>query len=146
MKNTGIRSLSSGSLKGEDRERLFDYCLNPSGDFSNSISLLRDECLVRLEPRPNMTKSKLLFIPATAELDDAEIYQGFVLATGPGLRHPKTGTIRSMDVKVGDRILFYWHHGEAKSAVKLGKDLRILAEWQIQACWPGIQTLEEALA
>ena len=79
------------------------------------ISLLRDEVLVRIEKPERMTASKLLWIPETAKRPDEEVYNGIVLATGPGARSNRTGAVTPCDVKVGDRVFLYWYGVEGAS-------------------------------
>lgn len=75
-------------------------------------TLLHDNVLVRMEKPERMTVTKMLWIPETAQRADYEVYQATVLACGPGRRNAKTFTLVPIEVKPGDRVLFYWFGGE----------------------------------
>lgn len=128
--------------------------------------MLHDDCLVRLEKPERMTATKLLWIPDNAQRDDYELYQGLVLAVGPGRRRPSrkrpqleklmgsppsvfASEVVPNEIHAGDRILFTWASMKADKAncqwSKDGEEFRIISEWQVQAVWPGEMKLEEAL-
>lgn len=110
--------------------------------------MLRDECLIRLEKPERHTASKLLIIPDSARRENFELYQGTVLAAGPGRRR-KDGRVNANEIQPGDRVLFYW--GAMSSDVanvqwhEDGQELRVISEWQIQMRWPGEMSLVEAM-
>lgn len=120
-------------------------CYNSHGDIWPIM--LSDECLVRLEKPERLTVSKILWIPDSAKREAYELYQGFVLAAGPGKRR-KDGKVNPNEVKAGDRCLFYWAAGEGEPVVRWTEDnteLRVIGEWQIQLRWPGHLSLVEAM-
>lgn len=102
---------------------------------THSIALLRDECLVKIHHPERMTAAKTLFIPDGAERMDYELYQATVLATGPGTQRKDNGKHRPVEVKPGDRVVFYWLSGEvAVNRWFVGDDeLRIMPESGMQA-------------
>lgn len=110
--------------------------------------MLRDECLVRLEKPEQMTASKRLWIPDSAKRQEYELYQGYVLAVGPG-RMRKDGRVNPNEVQIGDRVMFYWAAGECDPVVRWTEDnqeLRVIAEWQTMMRWPGHLSMREAFA
>lgn len=120
-------------------------CFNSHGNIYPI--LLRDECLVQIVKPERMSVTGRLWIPENAERPDFEIYQALVLATGLGRRSRKTGELDPIEIRVGEHVLVFFHHIVGASAVKYGDrdDLRIIAQWQVQACWPGNMTLLEAM-
>jgi co-chaperonin GroES (HSP10) len=104
--------------------------------YADCLRLLRDEVLIRVIAPERMTAAKRLYIPDSAQREDYELYQGEVIACGPGARRRKDGKTNAMEVKPGDRILFYWVAGECalnKLFSDDGAELRIISESYIQA-------------
>ncbi|UWM76708.1 co-chaperone GroES [Rhizobium sp. WSM4643] len=86
-----------------------------------SFRPLHDRILVRRVDSEEKTKGGII-IPDTAKEKPQE---GEVIAVGPGARN-EAGQIQSLDVKVGDRILFgKWSGTEIKIN---GEDLLIMKE------------------
>ncbi|MFL5017924.1 MAG: co-chaperone GroES [Rhizobium sp.] len=86
-----------------------------------SFRPLHDRILVRRVDSQEKTKGGII-IPDTAKEKPQE---GEVIAVGPGARN-EAGQIQSLDVKVGDRILFgKWSGTEIKID---GEDLLIMKE------------------
>ena len=86
-----------------------------------SFRPLHDRILVRRVESEEKTKGGII-IPDTAKEKPLE---GEVIAVGPGARN-ETGQIQSLDVRVGDRILFgKWSGTEIKIN---GEDLLIMKE------------------
>ncbi|MBW8788021.1 MULTISPECIES: co-chaperone GroES [Rhizobium] len=86
-----------------------------------SFRPLHDRILVRRVDSQEKTKGGII-IPDTAKEKPQE---GEVIAVGPGARN-EAGQIQSLDVKVGDRILFgKWSGTEIKIN---GEDLLIMKE------------------
>jgi chaperonin GroES len=67
---------------------------------------LGDRVVIKPTPREEMTKSGIV-LPDTAKEKPQE---GEVLAVGPG-RKLDNGTIESMDLKVGDKVLYAKYAG-----------------------------------
>jgi chaperonin GroES len=67
---------------------------------SSKLRPLGDRVVIKPTPREEMTKSGIV-LPDTAKEKPQE---GEVLAVGPG-RKLDNGTIESMDLKVGDKVL-----------------------------------------
>ncbi len=92
---------------------------------SHKFVPLQDRVLVRRMEAEERTSGGII-IPETAKEKPIE---GEVLAVGPGLRDEKSGGVRSLDVKKGDRVLFgKWSGTEVKIN---GEDLLILKESDI---------------
>ena len=82
---------------------------------------LHDRVLVRLVEQDERTKGGII-IPDTAKEKPQE---GEIVASGPGARNDK-GELVTLDVKVGDRVLFgKWSGTEVKID---GEDLLIMKE------------------
>lgn len=99
-----------------------------------TLHLFRDEVLIRLEKPERMTAAKTLWIPDSAQRRDSEVYQGTVLAHGPGQFRKKDGGTNPIEVSVGDRVVFYFIAGEV-AVNRLFDDsteLRIIKESSIQ--------------
>ncbi|MGD0678596.1 MAG: co-chaperone GroES [Polyangiaceae bacterium] len=87
----------------------------------SKIRPLRDYVIVRRVKEEEKTKGGII-IPDSAREKPAE---GEVLAVGSGKVH-KNGTVRKLDVKIGDRVLFGKYSGtEAKVA---GEDRLVIRE------------------
>ena len=97
-----------------------------------SLLLFRDEILLRLIKPERMTASKLLVIPDNAKRLEYEMYNGVVLATGPGELRMKDGKRNPITVRVGETVMFYWLAGETRAGNRLtgddGSELMILSE------------------
>lgn len=100
-----------------------------------TIRMLRDQVLIRLLHPERMTASKLLWIPDNAQRPESELYQGIVLAVGPGKDYGHGRLLP--DVRPGDRCVFYWGAGEiaVDRLYDDSEELRILAEGSIQGVW-----------
>lgn len=82
---------------------------------------LHDRLIVKRKPESNTTAGGL-YIPSTAAEKPSE---GEVLSVGSGKQLPD-GTVRKLDVKVGDRVLFGKYSG---TEVKVdGEDYLIIRE------------------
>jgi co-chaperonin GroES (HSP10) len=96
------------------------------------LSLFRDEILLRLIKPERMTASKLLVIPDNAKRLEYELYNGVVLATGPGELRMKDGRRNPITVRVGETVMFYWLAGETRAGNRLtdddGSELLIVSE------------------
>jgi chaperonin GroES len=73
---------------------------------SSKLRPLGDRVVIKPTPREEMTKSGIV-LPDTAKEKPQE---GEVLAVGPG-RKLDNGTIESMDLKVGDKVLYAKYAG-----------------------------------
>lgn len=100
-----------------------------------TIRMLRDQILIRLLHPERMTASKLLWIPDNAQRPESELYQGLVLAVGPGKDYGHGRLLP--DVRPGDRCVFYWGAGEiaVDRLYDDSEELRILSEGSIQGVW-----------
>ena len=97
---------------------------------------LDDQVLIRLEEIDKQTASKMLWIPDNAKRGDYEIYQGTVISTGPGALRKCDGQRNPVDVKPGDRVVYYWAYGEMQvTAIRdaEGHECRLIPESSIQA-------------
>lgn len=118
---------------------IFPAGLNPSEHYTftsgRTIRMLRDQILIRLLHPERMTASKLLWIPDNAQRPESELYQGLVLAVGPGKDYGHGRLLP--DVRPGDRCVFYWGAGEiaVDRLYDDSEELRILAEGSIQGIW-----------
>jgi chaperonin GroES len=82
---------------------------------SHSSRALHDRVVVRRVDSEEKTKGGII-IPDTAKEKPQE---GEVIAVGPGARDEQAAS-RSLDVKVGDRILFgKWSGSESRSTAKI---------------------------
>ena len=97
---------------------------------ARTFTPLGDRILVKPAEREEQTKSGI-FLPDTAQEKPSE---GKVVAVGSGAR-ADDGSVRELDVKVGDKILFGKFGG---TDVKVdGEDLLIVRESDIlDACFP----------
>ncbi|MGO4378274.1 co-chaperone GroES [Pseudoduganella sp. RAF53_2] len=87
---------------------------------------LHDRVIVKRLDQETKTASGLIIPDAAAEKPD----QGEVLAVGNG-KVADNGTVRALEVKVGDRILFGKYSGQA---VKVdGQELLVMREEDILA-------------
>jgi len=87
---------------------------------------LHDRVIVKRLDQETKTASGLIIPDAAAEKPD----QGEVLAIGNG-KVADNGTVRALDVKVGDRVLFGKYAGQA---VKVdGQELLVMREEDIMA-------------
>ncbi|GGY12414.1 co-chaperone GroES [Massilia dura] len=87
---------------------------------------LHDRVIVKRLDQETKTASGLIIPDAAAEKPD----QGEVLAVGNG-KVSDTGTLRALEVKVGDRVLFGKYSGQA---VKVdGEELLVMREEDIMA-------------
>ena len=85
---------------------------------------LHDRVIVKRLDQETKTASGLIIPDAAAEKPD----QGEVLAVGNG-KVADNGTVRALDVKVGDRVLFGKYAGQA---VKVdGQELLVMREEDI---------------
>ena len=90
------------------------------------IRPLHDRVIVKRLEEERKTASGIVIPDAAAEKPD----QGEVLAIGPGKKDDKGNPI-SLDVKVGDRVLFGKYAGQA---VKVdGQELLVMREEDIMA-------------
>lgn len=94
-----------------------------------------DAVLIRLEKPERLTASKRIWIPDTAKRENWELYQGTVIAVGPGMWRKTDGRRNAPEIAVGDRVLFYWMAGEAAEARwdEDGEEYWVLSEKSIQA-------------
>lgn len=91
-----------------------------------NLKPIKDRIVVQVSEAETQTKSGI-FIPDAATEKPS---QGEVLAAGNG-RVTKDGTVVSMDVKIGDRVLFNKHAGQS---VKVNdKEYLILKEDDVMA-------------
>jgi len=87
---------------------------------------LHDRVIVKRLDQETKTASGLIIPDAAAEKPD----QGEILAVGNG-KVQENGTIRPLEVKVGDRVLFGKYSGQA---VKVnGEELLVMREEDIMA-------------
>ncbi len=87
---------------------------------------LHDRLIVKRLDQETKTASGIVLPDAAAEKPD----QGEVLAVGPG-KLLDNGTVRTLDVKVGDRVLFGKYSGQA---VKVdGNEVLVMREEDIFA-------------
>ncbi|BBB61720.1 MULTISPECIES: co-chaperone GroES [Undibacterium] len=87
---------------------------------------LHDRLIVKRLDQETKTASGIVLPDAAAEKPD----QGEVLAVGPG-KLLDNGTVRALDVKVGDRVLFGKYSGQA---VKVdGNEVLVMREEDIFA-------------
>jgi chaperonin GroES len=87
---------------------------------------LHDRVIVKRLDQETKTASGLIIPDAAAEKPD----QGEVLAVGNG-KVQDNGTVRALEVKVGDRVLFGKYSGQA---VKVdGEELLVMREEDIMA-------------
>ncbi|HEY0588922.1 MULTISPECIES: co-chaperone GroES [Telluria group] len=87
---------------------------------------LHDRVIVKRLDQETKTASGLIIPDAAAEKPD----QGEVLAVGNG-KVADNGTVRALEVKVGDRVLFGKYAGQA---VKVdGQELLVMREEDIMA-------------
>ena len=87
---------------------------------------LHDRVIVKRLDQETKTASGLIIPEAAAEKPD----QGEVLAIGNG-KVQDNGTVRALEVKVGDRVLFGKYSGQA---VKVdGEELLVMREEDIMA-------------
>ena len=87
---------------------------------------LNDRVIVKRLDQETKTASGLIIPDAAAEKPD----QGEVLAVGNG-KVADNGTVRALEVKVGDRVLFGKYSGQA---VKVdGEELLVMREEDIMA-------------
>jgi chaperonin GroES len=87
---------------------------------------LHDRVIVKRLDQETKTASGLIIPDAAAEKPD----QGEVLAIGNG-KVQENGTVRALEVKVGDRVLFGKYSGQA---VKVdGEELLVMREEDIMA-------------
>lgn len=87
---------------------------------------LHDRVIVKRLDQETKTASGLIIPDAAAEKPD----QGEVLAVGNG-KVADNGTVRALEVKVGDRVLFGKYAGQA---VKVdGQELLVMREEEIMA-------------
>ena len=91
-----------------------------------NLKPIKDRIVIRVLEAETQTKSGLFIPDAAAEKPS----QGEVLAAGLG-RVTQDGVTISMDVKVGDRVLFSKHAGQAVKAN--GKEFLILREDDVMA-------------
>jgi chaperonin GroES len=91
-----------------------------------NLKPIKDRIVIRVLEAETQTKSGLFIPDAAAEKPS----QGEVLAAGLG-RVTQDGVTISMDVKVGDRVLFSKHAGQAVKAD--GKEFLILREDDVMA-------------
>ena len=114
---------------------------------------LHETVLLRVLHPERMTASKTLYIPDSAQREPHELYQGIVLACGPGLRgsfdtlkdrgvvcgpdEDQGGTfysrLHTMDVKPGDRVLYYWAAGKIHTTFWPDENHFLVPEQYIQA-------------
>lgn len=96
-------------------------------DYSKAITPLEDRLVVRLINSERITPGGLI-IPDTATSIAEGYLKATVLAAGQGLMNKK-GSVRPLDVKVGDTILF-WE--DAGTKVKFNsEDLLIIHEYDV---------------
>jgi chaperonin GroES len=89
-----------------------------------NIRPLHDRVIVKRLEEELKTASGIVIPDTAAEKPD----QGEILAVGPG-KSLEDGTVRKLDVKVGDRVLFGKYSG---TAVKLrGEELLVMREEDI---------------
>lgn len=93
------------------------------------IFLLGDAILVRIDPPDEVTRSKRLHIPETAQTQHG-CYAGTVLGIGPGKLSLKTGEPIPNSVKAGDRVLFAWN---GRELAKIRKGIDIIRDTDIYA-------------
>ncbi len=151
MRSTGLGARFDLEQKKFDRERYrqtadaidadavrFVYSHYGLRD-GRTIRMLRDECLLRLIAPERRTASKILWIPDSAKRQEYEMYNGEVLACGPGAIRRKDGRRNPIEVKPGDKVMFYWLAGETRAGTQLfdvdGSELRIVAESFIMGKW-----------
>ena len=87
---------------------------------------LHDRVIVKRLDQETKTASGLIIPDAAAEKPD----QGEVLAVGNG-KVADNGTVRALEVKVGDRVLFGKYAGQADKVD--GQELRVMREEDIMA-------------
>jgi chaperonin GroES len=91
-----------------------------------SLRPLHDRVIVKRLDQETKTASGLIIPEAAAEKPD----QGEVLAVGNG-KILESGSVRPLDVKIGDRVLFGKYSGQA---VKIkGDELLVMREEDIMA-------------
>ncbi len=89
-----------------------------------SIRPLHDRVVVRRREEETKSAGGIVIPDSAAEKPS----QGEVLAVGPG-KKSDTGKLQTMDVKVGDKVLFGQYSG---STVKIdGEELLIMSESEI---------------
>ena len=89
-----------------------------------SIRPLHDRVVVRRREEETKSAGGIVIPDSAAEKPS----QGEVLAVGPG-KKSDTGKVQTLDVKVGDRVLFGQYSG---STVKIdGEELLIMSESEI---------------
>ncbi len=93
-------------------------------NYGSLIHPLADRLVVRVEGQSERTPGGL-YIPATVE---DRPYQGEVLACGPGAK-TKKGTLKPLDVKTGDRVLFNAYAG-VNTQIE-GEEVLILREDEV---------------
>jgi chaperonin GroES len=95
-------------------------------EFYMNLRPLHDRVIVKRLDQETKTASGLIIPDAAAEKPD----QGEVLAIGNG-KVQDNGTVRALEVKVGDRVLFGKYSGQA---VKVdGEELLVMREEDIMA-------------
>src|SRR5688572_8843306 len=98
----------------------------------HSITMLRDQVLVRLSMPERLSASKKLHLPDSAQRLAHELYEAEVLAVGPGIRR-KDGRVRPCEVEVGQKVLTYWPAFEMPAIPEYGENCRVIREGLIQA-------------
>ena len=99
---------------------------NRSSDTKKKLRPLHDRVIIRRLDQETKTASGLIIPEAAAEKPD----QGEVLAVGNG-KILEDGKVRSLDVKVGDYVLFGKYSGQA---VKIdGEELLVMREEDLMA-------------
>ncbi len=89
---------------------------------------LHDRVIVKRLDQETKTASGLIIPEAAAEKPD----QGEVLAVGNG-KIQENGSVRPLDVKVGDRVLFGKYSGQAVKDKDSGDELLVMREEDIMA-------------
>lgn len=75
------------------------------------IALMHDRVLVRVKDPEKMTKSKMLYIPSTAQQARELPMEADVVAVGPGRYHNDSTFFIKTEVEPGDTIIFDRHAG-----------------------------------
>lgn len=95
------------------------------------MRLLRDQILIR--PIAPERQQHGLWIPETAKRPNYELYQGTVLAVGPGKRRKFNGALMPTEVKPGDHVMYYWVAAKVGNKITVdGEDLPIITEEHVQ--------------
>src|SRR5580692_7563689 len=92
--------------------------VKPKGDSMSTIRPLQDRVMIKRVKEEDKSKGGII-IPDTAKEKPVE---GEVIAVGNG-KVQEDGTVRALDVKVGDRVLFGKYNG---TEVKIDGEERLI--------------------